>query len=359
MTSAPRRILEIIVGLAGVAAIVVWLSGGFAERLAPADVAPGTSSRPPNAVAAVVESKVGPVFESASGAVASATRTVVASRILARIDEVRVRAGDEVARGDIVVVLESQDFQARVAQARDALKAARARHDLARAEKDRVEKLLKKAVATRQRYDRVVSELRTAQAEVNRLKENLREAQARLSYTEIRSPVSGRVVDRLAEPGETAVPGRPLLRIYDPTALRVEVPVRETLAVRLRVGEPLQVEVPALSEVLDGKIEEIVPFAEPGARTLLVKVGLPPDSRLYAGMFARVAVPAGQRRRLLVPGAAVERIGQLEFVTVTDEQQRLERRLVTVGRHRENGQVEVLSGLAEGERVVYVPANDS
>ena len=57
--------------------------------------------------------------------------------------------------------------------------------------------------------------------------------------------MTGRVVDRLAEPGDTAVPGRPLLRIYDPTLLRVEAPVRESLAVRLRVGDPLRVDVPA------------------------------------------------------------------------------------------------------------------
>ena len=127
--------------------------------------------------------------------------------------------------------------------------------------------------------------------------------------------MSGRVVDRLAEPGDTAVPGRPLLRIYDPTVLRVEVPLRESLAVRLTVGAPLKVRVPSLDEEVEGVIDEIVPFAEPGARTLLVKVRLPYDARLFAGMFARAAFPAGERVWLVVPERAVERVGQLEFVT--------------------------------------------
>lgn len=353
MTIILRRVVAIAVGLAGVAAVIVWLSGGFAQRVAPADIAPKSEAPPPDAVEAAVRRQAGPVFEWASGAIASATRTVVASRILARIVEVRVRAGDDVAAGDTLIVLESRDLRARVAQARDAIKIARARLALARSEKNRVERLLKKGVATKQRYDQVVSDFQAAQAEVNRLEENLREAESQLSYTVIRSPVSGRVIDRLAEPGDTATPGRPLLRIYDPTALRVEVPVRETLAVRLRVGQKLRIEVPALPEAFTGTIEEIVPFAEPGARTLLVKVGLPPDSRLNAGMFARVAIPAGERVRLLVPSPAVERIGQLDFVTVVDPNGRLERRLVTLGSYREQGQVEVLSGLAEGERVVY------
>jgi hypothetical protein len=131
------------------------------------------------------------------------------------------------------------------------------------------------------------------------------------------------------------------------------VPVRESLAVQLGVGDVLEVEVPALAHRFEGRIEEIVPFAEPGARTLLVKVALPQDPRLYPGLFARVAIPAGTSARLLVPEAAIERVGQLDFVTVVDDADRLARRLVTLGEYRENGRIEVLSGLAAGERVVY------
>ncbi|RMD65276.1 MAG: efflux RND transporter periplasmic adaptor subunit [Alphaproteobacteria bacterium] len=347
-----RRSLEIIAGLGGVGIVVLWLSGGFSPRIAPADVPAPAPSVPPGVREGIVVRETGPVFEWASGTVASATRTVVASRLLARIEEVRVRAGDTVAKGDVVVVLESQDIRARVAQARDALEAAEARLALARSEKARVEALFKKGVATRQRYDQALAELQAATAEVNRLKQSLREAETELSFTRIRAPVSGRVIDRLAEPGETATPGRPLLRIYDPDALRVEAPVRETLAVRLRLGQRLRIDIPALERTFEGTIEEIVPFAEPGARTLLVKVGLPPASGAVAGMFARIAVPAGKRTRLLMPVAALERVGQLEFVRVRDPAQGIERRLVTTGRYRDGDRIEVLSGLAEGEHVL-------
>jgi RND family efflux transporter MFP subunit len=167
--------------------------------------------------------------------------------------------------------------------------------------------------------------------------------------------VAGRVVDRLAEPGDTAVPGRTLLRIYDPSALRVEVPVRETLAVRLDVGDALRVEVPAVEIQVEGVVDEIVPFAEPGARTLLVKVRLPPRPGLFAGMFARVAIPADARTRLVVPDASIERVGQLEFATVLGEGGAATRRLVTTGRRLSPDRVEVLSGLADGERVAVAP----
>jgi RND family efflux transporter MFP subunit len=275
----------------------------------------------------------------------------VAARILARIEEVRVRAGSEVKAGDVLVVLDARDLEARVGETGEALRAARARLELARAEKGRVDELIAAGVATRARLDQVTSELRVASAELDRLEQSRSEAETALSHTQIRSPVDGRVVDRLAEPGDTTVPGQPLLRIYDPSVLRVEAPVRESLAVRLQVGDPLRVEVPAVGDAFAGVIDEIVPFAEPGARTLLVKVRLPADARLFAGLFARVAIPAGRIERLAVDAGAVERVGQLEFATVVRGDGAFERRLVTTGAGLEGGRVEVLSGLAAGDRV--------
>jgi multidrug resistance efflux pump len=92
-------------------------------------------------------------------------------------------------------------------------------------------------VESQQRLDRTESDLRVAQAEVDRLEQSQRESR---TGSLRRDPLSRERprVDRLAEPGTPAVPGRPLLRIYDPTVLRVEVPVRESLAVRLPSAPP-------------------------------------------------------------------------------------------------------------------------
>lgn len=345
------RSLEVIAGLGVITGAVIWLSGGFGERVAPGNIEPAAVAPPPADAMAVVELVSEPAIEWASGALASARQTAVASRILARIEDIRVRAGDYVAEGDTLVMLDSRDFESRVRQGDEALRGAQAQLELALVEKGRAETLLQSGTATQQRLDRANSDLRVAQAEVDRLEQSLAEARTALSHTVIQSPVSGRIVDRLAEPGDTASPGGLLLRIYDPEVLRVEVPVRESLAIHLEVGQALSVDVPALGEDFDGVIDEIVPFAEPGARTLLIKVRLPPDLQLIAGVFARVAIPAGERTRLLVPASAVERIGQLEFATVQAPDGRIERRLVTTGEADQEGRVEVLSGLRQGERV--------
>jgi RND family efflux transporter MFP subunit len=207
-------------------------------------------------------------------------------------------------------------------------------------------------VASKRDLDRTNAALRMAQAELERARQNFADTEVGVSYAEIRSPVAGRVIDRLAEPGDTAAPGAPLLRIYDPGAMRLEAPVREGLATRLTSGQPIRVHVEAVDLVLEGQIDEIVPAAEPGARTFLVKVRLPRDPRLFSGMFGRMAVPAGEERRLVMPAAAVERIGQLEYVTVLEEDGTPARRLVTTGPTTGDGQIEVLSGLSVGETVL-------
>jgi RND family efflux transporter MFP subunit len=293
----------------------------------------------------------GPVFEWSSGAVASARHTIVASRVLATIVDVRVRSGADVSSGDVLVVLDARDLAAREQEARQAHSAARAQLGLAEREAERFAHLVAEGVATVQESDRAAAALRVARAEVERTQQRLAEAAVAKSHAEIRAPVTGRVVERLAEPGETATPGRPLLRIYDPSVLRVEAPVRETLAVNLRLGDVLPVEVESIGMRVDGAVDEIVPFAEAGARTLLIKVRLPADPRLYAGLFARVAIPAGERTRVVVPENAIVREGQLEQVWIADASGAAELRSVTTGERLPDGRIEVLSGLREGERV--------
>jgi membrane fusion protein (multidrug efflux system) len=355
MRSRMRRFLEAVVGTIGLLLALSWLSGGCEEQTPPGRVSLPELETSGAGERVRVEELVEEALEWASGEVASARDTVVSSRVMARIEAIRATAGSRVEEGDVLVVLDARDLKAGVGEADEALRSAQASLELARSEAARVRALFESGVASQRQLDQVTSELRAAEASVGRLTEAREQSRAQLSFAEIRAPVSGRVVDRLAEPGDTATPGTPLLRIYDPTLLRVEVPVRESLAVHLRVGQSLGVEIPSMNEHSEGVIDEIVPLADPGARTLLVKVRLrKEDERLLAGLYARVAIPAGQRRRLLVPSGAVQEIGQLSYVEVVTEADGRERRLVTTGRQEPDDRIEILSGL-EPAKSVWVP----
>lgn len=350
MKETGAALAKLAAGIAVLVTAVGWLSGGCDEKIQPgtrpAEKTDAAARTAP--VTRVVETAV----EHASGTVMSSTQTTVSAKILARIESIEVVAGSVVQKGELVVTLDDRDLAARLAEAREELRAARARFDLAGRERERTRKLSEAKVASEEQLDQTRSAFFVARADVSGAEQRVADAEVAVSFAEIRTPVTGRVVERLAEPGDMASPGVPLLRIYDPSALRLEVPVRESLAVSLTVGQDLRARIDALDETFEGRIEEIVPFAEPGARTLLVKVRLPENARLFAGMFGRLEVPAGEKVQLLVPEAAVTRIGQLAFATIVDGEGRAERRWVTTGRPAENGLIEVLSGLEAEERVL-------
>jgi len=351
MKPVMKNLLQIVVGGGVLVGAVAWLSGGCSERIGPDDGPAAGATQADLSASALVMEEEATVYEAVSGTVFSARHTTISSKILARIESITVRAGDEVEAGTVVVRLDSRDLDARLAAARESVRSLRAAAELAKSEQERVAGMHASNVASKRDLDRTDAGLRMARAELERALQNVTDAEVGLSYSEIRAPVGGRVIDRLAEPGDTAAPGAPLIKIYDPGAMRLEAPVREGLATRLTSGETLRVRIEAVDLELEGEIDEIVPAAEPGARTFLVKVRLPHDPRLFSGMFGRIAVPAGQTLRVLAPAAAIERIGQLEYASVIGEDGAVARRLVTTGPATRAESVEVLSGLAAGERV--------
>ncbi|MFH0793492.1 MAG: efflux RND transporter periplasmic adaptor subunit, partial [bacterium] len=183
----------------------------------------------------------------------------------------------------------------------------------------------------------------------------VKEAEVYLTYTEIQAPVAGRVVDKLVDAGDTATPGQTLLNLYDPKALRLEASVPASLATDLKIGQPLSVTIDNPPLKMEGSIEEIVPQADVASRSFLVKVALPHDERLFTGSYGRLSIPSGERVRLCIPEAAVERSGQLEFVTVVKKDGTHEHRFIKTGIHREQGKIEALSGVAADERIL-IPA---
>ena len=109
------------------------------------------------------------------------------------------------------------------------------------------------------------------EAELASARQALEEAESAVGYAEIHSPIAGRIVDRFAEPGDTASPGQKLLSLYNPFSLRIEARVREHLALSLQNGQELDVEVPAVGKLFSASVEEIVPAADPGSRSFLVR----------------------------------------------------------------------------------------
>lgn len=378
------KILGILAGLACLAGLILW-SGGFLDtgRITQGDGGAVPKRPEPEARATV---QVAPIMEfyEGVGTVRPRVETKVEAQVTAQVLSVEVNPGDQVQKGDLLVTLDSRELRSQLEQSRQGLESAKSQREQARRAIDAAEATFDEAASQYKRIkalyaqkavassemDQAEAAYLQAEAQLQRAREALSGAKAAvsqaerkveqgeiaLSYAEIRAHEDGEVARRDVEPGDLAFPGKPLLYLQTSGSLRLEALVRESLINKVSPGTELDVIITAQNARVKGVVEEVVPSGDPRTRTFLVKVGLPPMSGVYPGMFGRLLVPLEERQAVLVPASAIRRMGQMETVEVLDEQgEQAWWRLVYVKAGEQRGdQVVILSGL-EGGEVVGVP----
>ncbi len=368
-----------LLGLAAGALAGWFLGRALAARATPHPAAPlAAPAAPAPAHSATVERRSVPDLELLPATLRSRRSSQLAAEVQARVLRVSRRAGERVAEGELLVELDPAALQAArdealrgreaaealVVSAGEAERMSRARLDEARTHLERTEKLLAGGSATTEEAERAraghavaeaglaqaTSTVVVARAGVERASAALAQAEVALARTRIAAPFAGVISERTVEPGEIATPGRVLLTLVDPGALRALAVAREDLVGLLRPGATLEVEVPAAQCTLVGRIEELAPRVDERSRSLELRLALDAPASCLPGMYARVRLPRAPRELVLVPAAALERVGQLATVRVR-EPDGWRRRYVRVGASAADGSLEVLAGLAGGETV--------
>lgn len=332
------------------------------------DIEPGLRTPERSAVsgltlAPVTESRI-PEVEVYVGTIASRDRGVVAARTDGIVARLAVRAGTAVKAGDLLLTISQNQAGDRLraaeagsTEARGHLAAARARNELARKTFERYQLLFQKEAVTPQEMDRVTAELEesrqqvaAAEAAVAGAESGRAAAGTNLAYGRVTAPYAARIVRLEVEEGSTVLPGTPLLVLDRAEGWEVRAEIPESRTGKVALGDPVQVEVPALGTRFSARLAEIEPAADPRSRSFRAKATLPPEAKLAAGLFARVSFPGGERSALLVPVTALVERGQLTGIYVVRDDV-LHYRLVRTGRQLD-GLVEILSGLQAGETVV-------
>ncbi len=348
-------------------------------------IPPGQSKDPVSAVStfqhtAKVEKQLITRTHAAVGTIRPLTQTRIESQVSGQVLKINVVPSNRVEAGQLLVTLDNRQLTARLDQAKEGL--AYTKNSLKQSEKARDESqagldqahaaylrtktLFDKEIVPSQkleidragylqakaRLERSKEGVRAAQTGIRQAREVVREAEIGLDYAGIRSPAAGVVVERLIDPGDLAVPGKPLLTIQTSGALRLEARVREGLIRKVIQGKSYKVEIQTLGHVVDAAIEEIVPYADPATRTFLVKAALPDTPGVFPGMFGRLLIPVTREETLLIPEAALVRVGQLEMVNVLLPEGEFHSVYVKTGKHF-NGKIEVLSGLNGNETIGY------
>ncbi len=288
---------------------------------------------------ATVQAAEVPQLTEVSGTVRPVRRAVLAARVMGAITELPITLGQRVEAGALLVKISAADADARLGQARSGLSVAR--RDL-----ERERALLAKAASTAETVRNLEDRLTGAEAAV-------REAEANLAFAEIRAPFSGVIARRLVNAGDLAAPGQPLLEIEENTNFEIEAFVPASLASALTPGAVLPVD--ADGQRISGGLKEISSTADEATRSIGVKIAVPAGAAVRSEQFVRVQIPGSTLRTLLVPASAVSVSGQMERVFVAGDGNRAVLRLVKTGALR-GDQLEVLSGLSAGERVVAAPS---
>ena len=351
----PRRhnrstLWRVGLSVATIVVLMLWILGACRSGVIPArDQAVAVESAAGLPTRTVTLQSL-PAATEAVGAVQAERIASVTSRVVADVLELRVSAGQRVASGTTLAVLDDRDLRHRVEQAQDARRGAEATLALAKADYARDTPLFEQKVITPYDFEHTKTALDVADANLHRLQQAEGEAEVGLSYAVIRSPFTGTVVDKLANVGDLAAPGKPLLTMYEQGRLWFAANVPEDLLGHIHLGDTLMFRIDALGRDRQGRIVEIVPSSDPASRTVVVRLHMTDTTGVLPGMFGRVRIPMEPEQVLALPASAVVRAGQLTMVDVV-RGGRLERRTVQLGRAAGDG-FEVQSGLAAGETVV-------
>lgn len=295
----------------------------------------------------------------ADGMVEAVRQSLLSAQTAGRIVERPVDAGAAVKRGMLLVRIDDREASQAEAARRAELAAAEAQLANAQAELDRSKQLFLKALVGQAALDRAETAQRAALAQVRALSASSEVSATQRSFTRVLAPYDGVVSAVQVQVGDMAVPGKPLLTVYDPNALRIVASLPVALLAQWQREQAVTVSLPQETVTLTAVAITVLPVTDPNAQQVQVRLELPAAmAGLLPGMFAKVQFPIGSRPQLLVPQSAVLQRGELSAVYVLSGPNRFSLRQVRLGA-RTADQVEIVAGLSDGEQIALDPVSAS
>ena len=334
---------------------------GLTAALAAALLGPAGGATAADRLATVAVQSAGRADSAAFDGVVEAVRqTVVAAQVPGAVVAIDVRPGDRVHAGQTLARLDARAAEQTAAAGAAQVQAARAAQEVAQREFERQRQLYEKRYISQAALERAEAQLKASQAQVAAQLAQAGASRTQSGFFVVRAPYAGVVAEVPVTLGDMAMPGRALLTLYDPAALRVTASVPQAAAVRLQAEAAARVEFPNLPDAQRWATPTrttVLPTVDPGTHTAQVRLALPAGLEGVApGMFARAWLPvrAEPGERLYVPAGALVRRAELVALYVIDPAGRPVLRQVRTGRSR-GDEVEILAGVAAGERVALDP----
>jgi len=293
-----------------------------------------------------------------TGSVQPERRADLRAEVQAVVLQVLRENGDTVKKGEILVKLDTTAIRDSLASAEASQRAAGQALDQAQRQFDRMKTLRGSGMASAQALDDAEGKRNAAQSDVEAAKARLVLARQQLQRTEVRAPFDGIVSDRKVSAGDTAQVGKELLKVIDPTSMRFEGLVSADQIGAVKSGQPVSFRVNGYGDqVFTGKVRRVNPAANATTRQVEVLVDFTGDKQpRLAGLYAEGRVETESSTSLTLPATAIVRDGDKASAWRVASN-KLQKAPVKLGdRDPRTGEFPVISGLAEGDKVIRYPS---
>lgn len=301
---------------------------------------------------------------SLDASVEAVRQATLSTQVPGAIVALHVKAGDKVRAGQALVQIDARAAQQQVVGSSAQLDAAQAAQRVAAKELERQKQLFQKQYISQGALDRAQAQWESAQAQVQAVQAQTQAAKTQTGFFVIQAPFSGVISEVPVTLGDMAMPGRPLVVMHDPSALRITAAVPQALLAGLNTRlKSVRYEVQGQTSSPDAAATqiELLPTVDASTHTAQLRMALPAGmSGIAPGMFAKVWIPTDKKgneakdEKVYLPLQAIVRRGEMTGVYVVDAQGQPRLRQVRLGPVR-GDKVEVLTGVRAGEQVVTDP----
>lgn len=305
------------------------------------------------------------MYSAYEGLVEAVAYVELASQVSGAITEKLVTEGDRIEAGQVILRIDSRAANQEVQAVEAQVTAYQAQLKLSQKTYDRNKALFEQGHITTAQLEQAEATRDADEAQLKALQAQLKSARTQADFYVVKAPISGIISEIAVETGDMALPGSPLLSLYDPSQLRVTAALPSQVTDHSRITTEAVLEIPSMGVQgmnMNPVSVQVLPKVDASSLTQNVRFVLPGGVTSVPGQFARVLLPdesaSNDTAHLFVPAAAVVRRAEMTGVYVLSSTDRPVLRQIRTGLLNA-GQIEVLSGLDAGDRIILNPARIS
>lgn len=288
-----------------------------------------------------------------SGALKAANSAIIKARVAGELQGLTLREGDSVKAGQVVARIEPTEYASRMRQAQEQADSAKAQIDIALRQFDNNRALVEQGFISKTALDISSSNLVAAQANFKATQASVEVTKKAMDDTVLRSPISGVVSQRLAQPGErVAIDGR-VLEVVDLSRIELEATLSATDSMQVKVGQVATLQIEGTNQPVTAKVVRINPSAQAGSRGVLAYLAVLDATGLRQGLFAQGTLGTTVKAGLAVPLSSVRTDKPSTYVQTVENGQ-VVHRPVEVGVHGsvEGESMVTITGVAENTSII-------